>query len=143
MFPGPHRGELLHSHVKAQAMVDLPMTSQKLHYLSSYAKGPSAGTRHQVAAGASQSRRIPDFGDDSDDDVPMEDAPIQTINEPSMLPPHSPSAPSLHRFDAAAATRTPGSSAGARLRRSSRLAVIPEAEEEEIITTSDTGRPRK
>lgn len=112
------------------------MTSQKLHYLSSYAKGPSAGTRHQVATRTSQTRRTPEF-DDDDDDVLMEDAPTQTVTEPSRSPHHSLSAPSLHRFDAVAATGTTGRSAVADLRRSSRLAVIPEAEEEEIITTSD------
>lgn len=49
---GPRTGELLVSHVKAQAARDLPMANQEVTYLTAFDAGPSSGTRGQLAARA-------------------------------------------------------------------------------------------
>lgn len=49
---GPRTGELLVSHVKAQAARDLPMANQEVTYLTAFDAGSSSGTRGQIAARA-------------------------------------------------------------------------------------------
>lgn len=56
---GPRPVELLASHVRSRVTRDLPMTAQKLNYLSSFASGPASGTRSRRVLAARRPTNLP------------------------------------------------------------------------------------